>query len=621
MKKRFVFLAALTLSATLLLPACGGSEGVLLDYGVGMAEDGSYNREMYYANQQSPNGADPGAIYVPEEQDPVYGGYYYMYITGQSADNNKTYAFNCTRSKDLINWELAGVYNGYAVEVEGADWQRTDFWAPDIEYNAEDGLYYMYFSADAKDNANANPYNFEEGDRKSLAIAVGESPVDFHMIGRDYNVHDYYGNLIRRERPHVDFNVGLDLPGKYGSALNFDIIDPDLFVDDDGSIYLYFCKEADGNNGLFPRGIWGVKMLDYLTPDYTTLTFICEPNKMSTTGGYAHYMEMKETYDADTSVPKVAPEPVWYESTGKTYDFNEGGVNEGPYMVKHGGKYYMTYSGNGYGSPHYSVHQAISETPLGKFTKPQFGEGNPILDSTGSTMAGTAHHCFVPAGDELMIMYHRHANPVKYSDGWNGRMISIDRTRFVYRDGQGWLLASNGPTYNTLQWKPESIGGYKNHAKNATVTASNGTGVHYLNDEFIPNAFFVQDMQYYSDGETEITLTWDTPVSVEGIMVYNCNDEMYAFSKVAEIKFYFAEKPAWAESNYSYGVIQDLLFPEKYVSQSAGTIVYNTAAVADFAEIKVNKITVTIRDKFETEDALGEPVPSIGVSEIVVLGK
>ena len=38
----------------------------------------------------------------------------------------------------------------------------------------------------------------------------------------------------------------------------------------------------------------------------------------------------------------------------------EGTVVEAPFMWKHGGKYYIFYSGNGYGSADYAIGYAVS---------------------------------------------------------------------------------------------------------------------------------------------------------------------------------------------------------------------------------------------------------------------
>ena len=58
---------------------------VYLDYGTGINDDGNYNTELYGINIKEPQGGDPSMIYVSEEEDPVNGGYYYMYSGGTAS--------------------------------------------------------------------------------------------------------------------------------------------------------------------------------------------------------------------------------------------------------------------------------------------------------------------------------------------------------------------------------------------------------------------------------------------------------------------------------------------------------------------------------------------------------
>jgi hypothetical protein len=50
--------------------------------------------------------------------------------------------------------------------------------------------------------------------------------------------------------------------------------------------------------------------------------------------------------------------------------------NEGAFMYKHNGKYYLTYSANPFWAREYAVGYAVADSPLGDFVKP---EKNRIL--------------------------------------------------------------------------------------------------------------------------------------------------------------------------------------------------------------------------------------------------
>jgi arabinan endo-1,5-alpha-L-arabinosidase len=80
----------------------------------------------------------------------------------------------------------------------------------------------------------------------------------------------------------------------------------------------------------------------------------------------------------------------------------EGGVVEGPWVVAHGGSYYLFYSGNAYYNGTYAVGVARASSPLGPYQK----AGAPILTSNAAWIG--PGHCAVvdsPAGGTAML-YH-----------------------------------------------------------------------------------------------------------------------------------------------------------------------------------------------------------------------
>ncbi len=98
-------------------------------------------------------------------------------------------------------------------------------------------------------------------------------------------------------------------------------IDNSLFIDSDGTPYLSFVRFTDGNE------IWIVEMeKDLETIKKETLTRV---------------MHVSQPW-----------EEVWPR------------VNEGSFIVKHQGKYYMSYSANSFESPMYGVGYAIADSPM-----------------------------------------------------------------------------------------------------------------------------------------------------------------------------------------------------------------------------------------------------------------
>ncbi len=80
-------------------------------------------------------------------------------------------------------------------------------------------------------------------------------------------------------------------------------------------------------------------------------------------------------------------------------------VNEGPFVIKHKGLYYMTYSANSFESPMYGVGFATSESPLGPWTK---YDGNPILQSPGNLVGAGHSALFYGKDGALYKVFHAH---------------------------------------------------------------------------------------------------------------------------------------------------------------------------------------------------------------------
>src|SRR5690606_6596776 len=73
------------------------------------------------------------------------------------------------------------------------------------------------------------------------------------------------------------------------------------------------------------------------------------------------------------------------------WEFKSGDYrwNEGPFMLKHKGVYYLMYSANFYRTRDYSVGYAVSNNPLGPLVK---YEHNPVLFSPSEEISGPGHH-------------------------------------------------------------------------------------------------------------------------------------------------------------------------------------------------------------------------------------
>ena len=103
---------------------------------------------------------------------------------------------------------------------------------------------------------------------------------------------------------------------------------------------------------------------------------------------------------------------------------NEG-YGEGPYMLKHDGRYYFMWSEGGYGTPDYRVAYAVADSVTGPFERVGL-----ILekDAAGAVADGPGHHSIVKDDDgDYWIIYHRR---IVGDDVADHRVIAVDRFEF-----------------------------------------------------------------------------------------------------------------------------------------------------------------------------------------------
>jgi len=180
-------------------------------------------------------------------------------------------------------------------------------------------------------------------------------------------------------------------------------IDNSLFIDDDGKAYLYFDRFNDGLN------IWVAELEDNLT-------------------------EIKpETMQACIHVSQEWEE-VWPR------------VNEGSFVIKHNGVYYMTYSANSYESPFYGIGVATATSPFGPWKK---YENNPIYQNVGE-LVGIGHSAMFTDKDGILrIVFHSHNSKVSI----HPRLMHISTVTFEKRNEEEIMKID--PAYMTpkLVWK------------------------------------------------------------------------------------------------------------------------------------------------------------------------
>ncbi|CAK9039792.1 5-alpha-L-arabinanase) [Durusdinium trenchii] len=115
----------------------------------------------------------------------------------------------------------------------------------------------------------------------------------------------------------------------------------------------------------------------------------------------------------------------------------EGGVVEGPFLVKRGEMYYLFYSGECYGNHRYCVGVARAEQVLCPYTK----SGAPIL-SSGTGWAGPGHCVVLDVGGRDVMIFHAWPSDTPGGRGPRGKGRAVLMEQVVWEDA--WPLVGAG---------------------------------------------------------------------------------------------------------------------------------------------------------------------------------
>jgi len=547
------------------------------------------------------NGYDNTNTYSPNN---LTTGYTYDGLTLSCAYSiNPLGPYRFATTKDVIEFQAKKDKAGNVItgteKKAGPDLDRDDYAQPDAYF------YDVY-------NRNGDVIGYKDEDGKYYNLNGCELTIKTPVM----NVSYYYPRLATDERKLQDFENNYHLRN-HPNYRNTDIdkylwpaIDSNPVIDEDGNRYLFFSQHISYYNKR--NDVWVVKLKDWMTPDWDTLTHIATP-------GYV-------TINQDGSFTGVL---------GDTTSWNEGSINEGTEVLYHEGKWYFTYSPFGYGSREYSPYVGVSDNPLGPYIK--LGtEYSPIIGigtEGNDYMSGTGHHCFIHAGEELWILYHCFYNPVNNNDqngNFMGRCIGADRAYWKYVPDLGYdMLFGNGPTYN-LQPKPETYTGYTNVGKYATITGTGDVGeIEYLTDGMVTSQPFSRQFEYgNSEGKLEIHYKWDKPVEITALMVYNSGGTWFAFKQVDSIVFKLASRPSWYSlSKYNgYCYLKDVKCDPNDYLKNFDVMRKASGAIAEFNPITVTEMYLYIEgseeNKYTTEDEHtgDENNLQVNVSEIYIFG-
>lgn len=161
----------------------------------------------------------------------------------------------------------------------------------------------------------------------------------------------------------------------FDTTMYYHVIDAEVFIDNDNQPYLYWGSGWNWINGHC--------FVARLNPDMCSLA----------------------------TVPK--------EVTPKNYF-------EAPYMIKNGGKYYLTYSDGKTIEDTYKVRYAVGDSPFGPFVE---APNSPILETdTSRKVYSPGHHTFLQLKGKNYILYHRHRLPFKTNTAY--RQICMNSFEF-----------------------------------------------------------------------------------------------------------------------------------------------------------------------------------------------
>ncbi|KAK1623155.1 beta-xylosidase [Colletotrichum phormii] len=359
--------------------------------------------------------ADPYVFYDFEK------GQYYAYST-EGADEG--YHFAIYISPDLSTWRkhpggvLKACYDDQMKRIDGgqACWARDWFWAPETYYNERTGWYFFIFAGRLREDLAKDHFRYSKFEEPSkLGIAVSRSPtgpfneirpepIGYYPYDPDY--HDI--NLVMDDQqmlPPESLAQGEAAPkGTY-----IPTIDPNIFFDNDGRIYLYTSRNAyrnwnwDSSLGKYieesnivvvelDRKWWDDPFARTMPEIASSQINLHADNATELPSNITSYNGTGEIGDPPrkdgwkTVISYGADPQDWenfhvddyvkFNGTKKNRRWSEGST----IITRKGssGKsiYLLTYSANNYEASNYGVGFATAESPLGPFKK---SSKNPVL--------------------------------------------------------------------------------------------------------------------------------------------------------------------------------------------------------------------------------------------------
>jgi hypothetical protein len=317
-----------------------------------------------------------------------------------ATSNDAPDAFPIVYSPDLERWEHRGFIfpEGQAPVWTATGEDVADFWAPEMQRVGEE--YWVAYTAREKSNA--------------LAIGLARSPTP-------------YG-------PWTDNGQPLITGGKVlyaGTSPSGGVIDSHIFVDDDGTPFLFWKRDT---NGLWPRPLAGLlrehphligelfeRERERRTAAFAAAIqpwangrrpmerfFLMQPLIEAALDNWARVLpalvrfgkapEIVEAMRTPIHARQLAPDGhslIGEEKIVLSNDLDwEGHLIEGPFVTRQNGRYWMFYAGNDFSTPAYGIGVAVADHPFGPYEK----RAEPLLKSSRDWWA-PGHASIAPGAD------------------------------------------------------------------------------------------------------------------------------------------------------------------------------------------------------------------------------
>jgi len=278
-------------------------------------------------------------IYTADPSAHVFDGRIYIYPSHDIEagipfnDSGDHFAMEDYHVLSLDRPDGEAVDHGVALHVKDVPWAERQMWAPDAA--CKDGKYYLYFPAKRPDGI------FQIG------VAVGEHPA---------------GPFMPEPRP---------IEGSYS-------IDPAVFEDVDGAFYMYF------------GGIWGGQLQKYRDNAYDAANEEPDASQEALAPRVARLTSDMTQFAESPRAVLILDENGQPMLAGD----HERRYFEAPWLHRHDGKYYFSYST---GNTHLLCY-AVGDSPYGPFTY----RGQIMTPVIG----WTTHHSICEFEGRSYLFYH-----------------------------------------------------------------------------------------------------------------------------------------------------------------------------------------------------------------------